>query len=328
MSLSDSHQSPIPQSEQIAVHHHYRAFGLNIRSTMPIAELMAAAIDPADAVDLEIVQEAGKCPFGVEDNPFDFALHETPDGTDYLYWLQVGTFRIVGNRRIECDLNPGVGPDLASLPLLGIVMAVLLHRRGMMVLHGSAVKIGEKAVVFLGDKGAGKSTTAASLASAGRAILTDDVVALNRMSDGSVCLLPGHAQVKLSQEATDHMRLPESRVLDRPFETYDKHRYVFEAPFDTTPISVSDIFILERGDLGAEALTSSAALTSLMRYSYLARFGSEMFKGAQAAEFLHWCAAVTRAIPVSRLTVPSDLAGLDRLDGFLRDRSGEATAQP
>jgi hypothetical protein len=67
--------------------------------------------------------------------------------------------------------------DLAAYAL-GPVLMVALHLRGAVLLHASAVVMKGKAVVFAGDSGSGKSTTAAMLHRHGYTILADDVTEL------------------------------------------------------------------------------------------------------------------------------------------------------
>jgi hypothetical protein len=62
--------------------------------------------------------------------------------------------------------------------LIGPIMAFVLRLRGEVALHASAVKIGELAVALIGPHGSGKSTTAAALARAGCAVITDDLLRL------------------------------------------------------------------------------------------------------------------------------------------------------
>jgi hypothetical protein len=62
--------------------------------------------------------------------------------------------------------------------LVGPILGLLLRLRGIVCLHASSVSINDRAVVFLGSEGAGKSTTAAALAQRGYAVLSDDIVAL------------------------------------------------------------------------------------------------------------------------------------------------------
>ncbi len=72
--------------------------------------------------------------------------------------------------------------DVCSF-LLGPVMGIALRIRGITCLHASAVEIRGHAVAFLGQMGAGKSTTAAIFARNGHAVLTDDIVALEKCGD-------------------------------------------------------------------------------------------------------------------------------------------------
>jgi hypothetical protein len=66
----------------------------------------------------------------------------------------------------------------ATAYLIGPVLGVLLRYRGVVCLHGSAVAKQGRAIAFVGQPGAGKSTTAAALAQRGYTLLADDIAAL------------------------------------------------------------------------------------------------------------------------------------------------------
>lgn len=53
-----------------------------------------------------------------------------------------------------------------------------LRMQGQCVLHGNAARIGDQSIVWLGDKGAGKSTLSAAFQDAGYELITDDQVVL------------------------------------------------------------------------------------------------------------------------------------------------------
>ena len=57
-------------------------------------------------------------------------------------------------------------------------MGILLHQRGRMVLHASAVNINDGAVAFMGHNGAGKSTTTFSFMASGYPLVADDILSL------------------------------------------------------------------------------------------------------------------------------------------------------
>ena len=96
-------------------------------------------------------------------------------------------------------------PDSSSLEdaatyLLGPVMGLVLRLRGVPCLHASAVIIENHAVAFVGDEGAGKSTTAAAFARRGHAVLSDDIVALIEQ-DSAIHVRPAYPYLSLWPES-------------------------------------------------------------------------------------------------------------------------------
>jgi hypothetical protein len=85
--------------------------------------------------------------------------------------------------------------------LFGPVLGFVLHLRGLICLHASAVVVDGHAVAFLGFAGAGKSTTAATFARLGFPVLTDDLVVL-REHGGGYFVQPGYARICLAPDAT------------------------------------------------------------------------------------------------------------------------------
>lgn len=87
--------------------------------------------------------------------------------------------------------------DLAAYAL-GPVLALALHLQGAVLLHASAVVIHDKAVLFAGAAGRGKSTTAAILARQGRQILADDLTEVT--SSTPHCVIPSTGVLRLWDE--------------------------------------------------------------------------------------------------------------------------------
>src|SRR5262249_24053304 len=119
------------------------------------------------------------------------------DDDAYLFWHQLGKFRVRGGMEVTIDALPGIDDALIRLPLLGTVLAVLLHQRGLLTLHASAVEINGQAAAFIGTKGAGKSTIAAMLHARGHRLIADDIVAMDLTDPQKPLLLPGFPQFKL-----------------------------------------------------------------------------------------------------------------------------------
>ena len=103
--------------------------------------------------------------------------------------------------RSRSTRGPRRAVDLLRLYLLGPALALLLHQRGFLVLHASAVSLDGGVVAFLGHSGHGKSTTAATLHARGAAIVADDVVAVDLGAPGGPAALPGFPLLKLWPDA-------------------------------------------------------------------------------------------------------------------------------
>lgn len=77
--------------------------------------------------------------------------------------------------------------DLAHFDLcvhLAVVLHKILFLLDRVVLHAAAVRIAGRVAIFIGDRGAGKTTTALALSRAGGTVLSEDHLILRRAGDG------------------------------------------------------------------------------------------------------------------------------------------------
>ena len=95
---------------------------------------------------------------------------------------------------------PGVPPATVEQLYFNQVLPLALSRQGELVLHASAVEVNNSILAFLGISGLGKSTLAASFASTGHRILTDDGLQLQSADDGYRAL-PGHPSMRLLDDS-------------------------------------------------------------------------------------------------------------------------------
>lgn len=297
----------------------YTAFGLAIESDLAMPELVATTHGEPD---LRIVNLGDPHPLTGREQDVAFNFREDrADGLaeDEMQWRDVAAFTVRQDHTIAYSSASGADDGFISLPLLGPVMAVLLHRRGRLTLHGSAVRRGDSAAVFLGDKGAGKSTTAAALVRSGHRLLTDDIVALDVGGAAAPRLWPAYPQLKLTPTATAAIALDEADAMESPHPDFPKQRHLLTGAFDLTSSPLGAVYVLERGEAFAlYRLTGPAALTALMRFSYMTRFGSTLMRGQAAALHFQQCAAVANAAPVYRLVTPDSLDRLQEIDAFLQ----------
>lgn len=169
------------------------AYGLNWTSAFPLDQFDATT--QAGVADVDVQQIATLPPRTPIAPVRAGAVYA--DGTRFP-WYRQATFDMRDGRQI--DILPGPAWS-GALPhaFYGTVVAHLLAWRGLIPMHGCAVAIDGRAVLILGDAGAGKSSLAAGLIAQGAALVSDDLSALafDAVSGGGAAVLPGRTTIRL-----------------------------------------------------------------------------------------------------------------------------------
>jgi hypothetical protein len=116
-------------------------------------------------------------------------------GDDCDSWLT-----IEGSPPVVCGVLRVPGNDRQPHPLLLGALVIALGKTGVHILHAATVCTAERALVLVGDSGAGKSTTVTALASVGCRYLGDDGIFVRKRSGGVELLAYGP-----SFRLTDHV---------------------------------------------------------------------------------------------------------------------------
>jgi hypothetical protein len=223
----------------------YKAFGLTVRSEIPLPELPQTnakerideiLIEFSDLSQLwrELNGQQGK--FKVTENLVMFQIPNTA-----IFCIQEG-------RKISISPLGRADEDKIRLYLLGTCMGALLMQRRVLPLHGSAVAINGKAYAFVGDSGAGKSTLAAAFLHRGFELLSDDIIALTFSKANDVpVVVPSYPQQKLWRESLVEFGLDTSNY--RPlFERETKYAVPVISNFFSTPMPLAGIFELVKSE--------------------------------------------------------------------------------
>jgi hypothetical protein len=275
----------------------YEAFGLHIKSQIELAELTPSNAGYADVtIRGTRLDKPLPAPNG---NNFQFGSE-----LQVLEWGRVGRFEIHGTSEIVFQLNADVPDEILRFPLLGSVMALLLQIRGNLALHASAVLVNGRGVAFMGDKGAGKSTTATALVSRGFKLIADDLLAFS--SNAPYQMLPGFPQVKLTQASANVFEINDVTVLPMiDFPGLDKRQHNFKSHFSNQAAPLGKLFVLERGPAPAILpLSPTDAFHALVRFSHFRRFNSAAFATNATPMVMRTCARLAELDVVRRLVVP------------------------
>ena len=275
----------------------YTCYGLTLASELALPELLLAdplSLQTAPAVQVRFgqVSEEG-LPDGRQLGPF---LWVTPREL----WLRVpgvARFLVSDGRLITIAPAPGVDEDSIRVFLLGSALGALLFQRGLLVLHGNAIRIGDQCMVCVGQSGAGKSTLAAAFLQRGYAVLADDVIPV----DADCRAVPGFPRIKLWQDAAERLHI-DTAGLRRIRPDLEKFNYPLANRFAGQPLPIRWVYILgrdPRSGAHVEPIRGLARFAPLRNNTYRIRFLDGM---ALRREHLQLCGKLAGRIHLSRIT--------------------------
>ena len=319
---------------------HCRAYGLRLSTDVPIPGLACSDESQSD-LDLTLVcggepawaQSARREPSsieypreGTETSEVDRALtlRSFANGEFFELSYAEGTKFLVNRHATQIHGSyapPLTIEDLATC-FVGPVCGFALRRRGITVLHASAVTIEGKAVVLCGPSGAGKSTTTAALALRGIPVICEDMAALRETGGGfevetgypRVCLWPDSVRALLGSENALPNLTP---TWEKCFLPLDGKKAVFDSR--RRPLGAVYLIDSRAADPAAPFIREfpmREALLSLVQNTYMNWL---LDREQRAAEFENLGRLVART-PVRRLVPDEDPAHIGQLcDVLLED---------
>lgn len=298
----------------------YSAYGLTIESAFDLPELPTLDEEP-DSVDAAFRRaDVDPVPESVEGQG-GRRIQAEPNTCRFSY-EGIGSFLVEDGERVSFD---PVSSDVIERNVVrrlfeNEMVGVLLHQRGNLVLHASAVRVDGEAVVFLGPRGAGKSTTAAAFHVTGHTLLEDDVVGI-RFDDEGPTVVPGVPQLRLLPDAADALDVDGDPQPTSGDSGRKLHRHLDEWP---DPAPLARCYFLREGDeLRLEEFSGRDGLFGLISQTYVRGMLSDTEKTPDNFE---QCSRVVETTPFRTLYRPDDHAQLPSLiDAVMEDvRSRDA----
>lgn len=294
----------------------YDTYGLGVHSALPLPELQALT-----GVKADVVIQIGKVDWSPPETICTEDYYHLTSDEAYFFWDRIGKYLVRNGNEIIVEPFPGVEERLVRLPLLGSVLAVLLHQRGFLVQHASAVAINGDAVVFLGGKGWGKSTLAATLYAQGHELIADDVVALDIDNLRCPAALPGFPQFKLWPESAASSLGEDPELLPRLAPGCEKRARSAADRFSRQPLPLRSIYVLSEGPvLEIKPLPPQEAMVELIGNTFVARLDKKSLRGASASLHLRQCTRLIGSVPVYRLKRPQSLSLLPSIGQLVEEQ--------
>lgn len=249
-------------------HNTYQAFGLRIHSDIEFPNL-----PPADSPGLpEVHIQLGSLPAslpGASETPRYF---QAIQGKLLVRIKDIGRMLVENGQRITFEPSPGAEEVNIRLALSNLGLSAILHQRGALALHASAVATPGGAVLFCGARQAGKSTLAAGLHQRGWPLVCDDKAAL-RLDAGQLLVIPSFPELRLWRDAMQQLDFSGARTEKTP--AMDKFNLGLTQGFHNSPLPLRAIYLLRPAPIEKIRITPLNGMSKfqvIKRHTYTNQF--------------------------------------------------------
>jgi hypothetical protein len=193
----------------------------------------------------------------------------------------------------------------------------------LLVLHGSGVAIGGRVVGFIGGKGWGKSTTAASLHQRGHTLISDELLVVRFDKQGQPWVIPGSRQIKLWADALLGMGGDPTSAI-RVRSGVNKFG-VNAARLAPSELPLYSLYLLEAGEkLSIMSMSCREAFLGIVPHLYVCRFGTAFSDATGMSRAFAQVNQLVNTTVVKRLLRQRDLGRLTQIANQIeRDFLGE-----
>lgn len=272
----------------------FSTYGLTLASALPLPELSSVE----GRADVFVEFGSGKCIASHEPSPI-MCAHVSLNRV-HLIWGAVGDLLVEEGCRITVVPCPDADEDSLRLFILGAGLGVLLHQRGLLVLHASCVAIDNRGIGFIGAKGWGKSTTTATLHQRGHALISDELLVVRFNDQAQPQVMPGSPQIRLWSDALISIGGdPDSAVRVR--SGIDKYNVdTGNIAAETFPLYC--LYLLDVGEeLSIKLMSPSEAFFGIVPHLYVCRFGTQFLQSTNITYTFQQLNLFLRKTKVKRL---------------------------
>jgi hypothetical protein len=292
---------------------YYKYSGLCIASELPLPEWANFEVSVAEVVNVRFsLQSPTRSP---QTDTFNSLLLKAQ--RCYFEVSEVAAFEVNQGNHITITPYPRAGIREIRLFLIAAAWVALCYQRDLLPLHASVVQVGESAIAFCGDSGAGKSSTAAWLLDQGHSLISDDLCVCQFAENTSPSVWPSGTRLKLWNE-TLHTLGWQEREMERDHFRAEKFYLSSQKFAGNRPLPLRAIYLLEWDELAISRLKGSQALRGFIEN---ATYGRHFIDETQVAG--HWkrCTQLISGVPVWKFSRPRDWGQMEKSLQMLQKHS-------
>lgn len=284
----------------------YTVYGLTVASEIPLAGLAEGRGEPDVVVQRGEVQAQA-------DRTVQAGCFQADAERIFLYQPKAGLLLAEHGHTLTVEVPPDHDAHFMTSVVLGRGLAAILHQRGVLTLHASAVVHEGRGLAFVGERGQGKSTTTAAFLRHGARLITDDLLPVRLDENGHPLVFSGGSRLKLwpaSLDLTDDSE-QHTRVADH----VEKRYWSAGDAVETEAVRLDTVYELTFGeDFALVPYVGRSAFAALYRHTFT---GALALATEQGPDYLNRVAEIANRLSVVQFVRPRDLHRLDDLVGFV-----------
>ncbi|MBD2752944.1 serine kinase [Spirosoma validum] len=299
------------------IKHYYTAYGLTIGSEITLSYLKE--IEPTQ-VDLTI--RRGHLPPSppwqeTKLHRAGFYAQFAQEGPDrmWLNWPSLMGFMATGGNELVVDTRI-TDEGLLSLFTMSEAFGLLLVQKGYFLLHGGAIQLNNKGIVFVGEPGAGKSTTVAAFANRGVRIMSDDLVCIRVNEAGKPTLIPAFSQIKIWEKSVEGLQIARDG-LDQVREGANKFSWHESVLFEENAVLLEQIFVLTAVNTSEEAISEVPKSRSPIELLSYFPLPDAILQGKSLKDHFEKSVAIASITPLYKLSRPANFVKLNEFVDYL-----------
>lgn len=199
--------------------YHYKVYGINIDSQIEISEF---PVNKENINNKKVDLILGEASDSIKEEIDKGRRMSVTRDNIWFHAEGVATYMINNGNEVIVEPCENYDEKLLKVYIMGSVMGFLLLQQQVLAIHGGTTVINDKAVIFTGNRGAGKSTLTAALGEKGYKFLADDVAAIR--IDEVPQVNPGFPYHKLCEDAVDKMNYDKEKLTN--FRGDEKVKYL------------------------------------------------------------------------------------------------------
>jgi hypothetical protein len=243
----------------------YKVYSLKINSEIEFPEFL----ENNDSKIPDIYIRIGKSPENLKGENVITKVRYQATKNKLLYKLKnAGKIYVENGENIIVEPEENADWDYIKNHIRSRAIAGAIQQRKWTVLHGSAIEYNGKAIIFIGNSGAGKSTTLGAFIKKGYNFSSDDLCLIKADENNQYYLQPAFPNIRLWSHAINLIGtgtgLQKGNVVRADI---DKYFMLPQTEFITCSIPVSHIYVLsshQNAHVTINTLENNAKLATLM----------------------------------------------------------------